>query len=100
VLYIDGPATVVLGGAATQVEPEASPNPVVLKLLAKAVNRAWASDDGRLEIEFSDGDVLRIEPGHLEARQICGEDGLRLVSAAGGRLDEWHEDAPASLGPT
>lgn len=89
VLQIDGGLRFTDSGAEHEVEPEGEPDAVCLLLLRKTVSRALAFDDGKLHVEFEDGDVLTVEPSPYEPWQVNGSDGSLVVSVAGGGLAVW-----------
>lgn len=61
-----------------------------LRLLRTSVTRAVAFKDGRLEIDFDDGQHLSARPdGEYESWQITGPDGARMVANTAGELVVW-----------
>jgi|GraSoiStandDraft_39_1057311.scaffolds.fasta_scaffold1580378_1 Family of unknown function (DUF6188) len=59
-------------------------------VLHKTINAALAFKNGVLEIEFIDGDKLRVRPHpKYEAWSIVGDRGLRIISVPGGDLAVW-----------
>jgi hypothetical protein len=61
-----------------------------LVVLRKAVESLIAFKDGRLELKFADGGVLRVPAGgDFEPWDVVGPAGLRIVSVPGGRLVIW-----------
>lgn len=95
-LQISGPLRFVASDREWSIDPEAGPDPAYLRLVAKTVARALASDDGSLEVEFTDGDRLAVAPDVYEPWQLDGDDGSLVVSVAGGGLSAWD----ATPGPT
>lgn len=74
------------------VDPEGDPVQMApaLRVLRQDVERAVAFKDGRLELAFGDGAVLRAPLGKgYESWNIAGPAGLRLVSMPGGELAVW-----------
>lgn len=68
----------------------------VLKLWRKRVERALAHKDGRLELKFHGGDLLRAKPlSQTESWGLTGQRSLRIVCMAGGDLAVWQPDPPA-----
>ena len=64
-----------------------------LNLFGKTVEQAVASDDGALEIAFTDGTVLLVPPdADYEAWQVTGPSGSLAVSRHGGGLATWGYD--------
>ena len=80
----------------TSMDPEADPVLMApaLRVLRRAVDQAIAFKDGRLELTFDDGAVLRVpaDEDH-EAWNIVGPAGLRVVSMPGGELAIWEPEA-------
>jgi Family of unknown function (DUF6188) len=61
----------------------------------KSILEATAFKDGRLELSFGDGLALRVPPGKdFEPWTVAGPDGLRVVSAPGGKLSIWSPGDP------
>jgi hypothetical protein len=78
------------------VDPERDPVQVApaLRVLRQDVERAVAFKDGRLELTFGDGAVLRAPASEdYESWNIVGPAGLRLVSLPGGELAVWSPEA-------
>lgn len=107
VLYIDGPIHGNITGEPVLIDPANGPSPALLTLLGKRIGQARALEDGGLEIEFADLDRaavhavrLMVGNGGFEPWQLCGDDGYRFVSLAGGGLARWNEEAPTSVGPS
>jgi hypothetical protein len=71
------------------VDPEEEPDPAYLRPVAKKVARAVASDDGSLDVAFTDEDHLIIPAAVYEPWQLNGEEGSLIVSVAGGGLAVW-----------
>ena len=89
VLQIDGKLRFTASGIRHEVELEVKADSVCLGLLRKTVSRAVAFDDGTLQVDFVDGDVLTVEPSAYEPWQLNGSDGSLIVSVAGGGLAVW-----------
>jgi hypothetical protein len=94
VLQIEGPLRVIASERETRIVPEAGPDDAYLLLVNKTVARAFASNDGLLEVEFSDGDRLVVPPHEYEPWQLSGDDGSLFVSLAGGGLAIWSATRP------
>jgi len=63
-----------------------------LSMFEKCVEHARAYKDGRLEVLFSDGATLHVEPDEqYEAWEVVGG-GQRIVSTPGGELAVWSEN--------
>jgi hypothetical protein len=59
-------------------------------LFRKSVTKAWASDDGKLTIQFSGGVTLTATPDpDYEAWEIIAENGFRVICMPGGKLAIW-----------
>jgi hypothetical protein len=105
-LYVDGQIKGTIAGKPVLVDPSGGLPAQLLEIVGTQIIRARALEEGALELEFGHGDQLFVDAsklavgaGGFEPWQLCGEDGYRLVSIAGGGLSVWREDAPASLGP-
>lgn len=75
-----------------EFDPEGDPSRMcgTLRLLHGTVTRSVAHKDGRLEVDFEDGALLRAPSSqHYEPWQFSGPDGLRMVPAPGGGLVVW-----------
>ena len=59
-------------------------------LVRKTVDRAVAHEDGSLEVNFMDGDMLFVgpDPGY-EAWEAYASDGMKVISLPGGGLATW-----------
>ena len=69
----------------------------VLSVLRNPISRAVAYKDGRLEMDFADGSLLRVPVSEaFEAWSLVGPEGLRLVSLPGGELAVWRPQGNAS----
>ena len=88
-LAIGGPLRIVTATQEWSIDPRVGPDAAYLLLVTKKVARAFASDDGGLEVEFSDGDRLVVPPFEYEPWHLEGEDGSLFVSDAGGGLSVW-----------
>lgn len=78
------------------LDPEGEPAAMspALSVLRQDVEQASAFKDGRLEMTFGDGAVLRVPvSADYEAWNIVGPAGLRIVSLPGGELAIWSPDA-------
>jgi hypothetical protein len=85
-------------GTEAALEPEDEPAQLapVLRLVRLGMRRTDAFKDGRLEIEFADGSVLRVPASEdLETWEISGPRGIRLVSLPGNELAVWRAAAEA-----
>lgn len=82
-------------GSTSEHDPEGDPRGMsdTLSVLRATITRSIAHKDGRLEIDFEDGSLIRV-PGsdEYEPWQFTGPDGLRMVPAAGGELVVWSGD--------
>jgi hypothetical protein len=94
-LEIEGPFRIVTAEREWSVVPQKGPDAAYLLLVSKTVARAVASDDGGLEVEFTDGDRLVVPPHEYEPWQLNGDDDSLVVSAAGGGLAVWDAKAPS-----
>lgn len=77
------------------LDPEGEPVAMApaLRVLRQDVEQAIAFKDGRLEMTFGDGAVLRVPVSEdHEAWNIVGPAGLRIVSLPGGDLAIWSPD--------
>lgn len=92
-LQIEGPLRIITASAEWNIDPEAGPDPAYLLLVSKKVAHAFASDDGGLAVDFTDGDRLVVPPHAYEPWQLNGEDGSLFVSAAGGGLAVWDAES-------
>jgi len=62
----------------------------VFQIFLKDINTAYAYKKGKLELNFTDGSQLWINPQqHYEAWEIYGNDGLLIVSTLGGEVAIW-----------
>ncbi len=62
----------------------------VLALARTAVASARAFDDGRLELDFADGSMIRVPCGEdYEPWEATGPTGLKVVAVPGGELAVW-----------
>jgi hypothetical protein len=67
-----------------------------LKLFHARVTSAKAFSSGRLEITFSDGFFLRVDPDpHFEAWEAVAGNGMRVVAVPGGELAIWQCNSSA-----
>ena len=59
-------------------------------LVRKTVDRAVAHEDGSLEVNFMDGDMLFVgpDPGY-ESWEAYASDGMKVISLPGGGLATW-----------
>ncbi len=61
-----------------------------LRMLHRTVLDAIAFKDGRLEMTFDDGGVIRVAAGQdFESWNVVGSNGIRIVSLPGGDLAVW-----------
>lgn len=61
-----------------------------LRLVHGTVARSVAHKDGRLEIDFEDGSLVRVSPSDdYEPWHLSGPDGVMMVSIPGGDLVVW-----------
>lgn len=95
ILEIDAELRFVDSGVEREIDLGEKADPVCLRLLGKTVSRAVAFEDGRLHVDFVDGDVLTVEPSAYEPWHLNGTDGSLVVSVAGGGLAVW---APSGKG--
>lgn len=92
---IEQPFTVASDGGELTIDPEGDPVQMApaLRVLRQDVEQAIAFKDGRLELTFGDGAVLRAPIGEdYESWNIVGPAGLRIVSLPGGELAIWSPD--------
>jgi hypothetical protein len=82
-LQVEGPLRMTTGEREWSIDQAAAAHPAYLRLVEKKVARAVASDDGRLDVMFTDGDHLIIPPDVYEPWQLSGDDGSLIVSVAG-----------------
>lgn len=69
---------------------------VVLAAARTSLTIALAFDDGRLELRFCDGSVIRVPRSErFEAWVMTGPEGLLIVSMPGGELATWLPDSGA-----
>ena len=94
-LQIEGPLRIISADREWSIDPEAGADPVYLRLVSKQVSVAVASDDGGLDVAFTDGDHLIVPPYVHEPWQLIGDDDSLIVSVAGGGLAVW--DALADI---
>ena len=86
VLKVNGPEHTLSPEQPTALGP-------ALSIIHKAVDSARVYKDGCLEVNFSDGTRLSVEPdSEYEAWEIVGSGGLRVVCAAGGSLSIWQRE--------
>lgn len=79
-------------GAMDLIDPQADPRQMgaTLRLLRKTITRAIAHKDGRLEIDFDDGSLVRVPSSSgYEPWELHGPDDLIMVASAGGDLVVW-----------
>jgi hypothetical protein len=100
---IEQPFTVASRGDELTIDPEGDPVQMApaLRVLRQEVEQAIAFKDGRLELTFGDGVLLRVPVGEdYEAWKIVGPAGLRIVSLPGGELAIWspERDDDTSVG--
>ena len=92
-IRIDEPFTLgTAGGDDVSLDPEGPSAAIApaLDVLHRGVESAVAFKDGRLEIGFDDGRVLRVPAGETyEAWTLVGPAGLYIVSVPGGELAIW-----------
>jgi hypothetical protein len=89
VLQIAGPLRLIGQTQEWSIDPADVPDPAFLRLVDKKVARAFASDEGQLDVEFTDGDRLVVPPFEFEPWELNGADGSLVVSGAGGGLSVW-----------
>ena len=85
-LQIEGPFRLATAEREWNIDPEVGADPAYLRLVEKKVAHAVASDDGSLDLAFTDGDHLVIPADVYEPWQLSGDDGSLIVSVAGGGL--------------
>ncbi|MEY2430378.1 MAG: hypothetical protein QOC92_103 [Acidimicrobiaceae bacterium] len=84
------------GGGEMVFEPEGDPVRMApaLRVLRQDVERVVAFKDGRLELTFADGSILRVPVGEdYEPWNIVGPAGFRIVSLPGGELAIWSPES-------
>lgn len=89
---IEQPFVVARDDTETLLNPEADPVEMAeaLRMLRSEVRQVIAFKDGRLELTFDDGAVLRVSVNEdYEAWSIVGPRGMRIVSMPGGELAVW-----------
>lgn len=82
-------------GEVLWTDPESDPagTAPAFRLVHETVTRAVAHKDGALEMWFSDGSRLWVDPDpDYEAWTAVGPGGLRLVSMPGGELAIWQPE--------
>ena len=89
ILQIEGPFRLTIADRESSIDPEAGADPAYLRLVEKKIAHAVASDDGSLDLAFTDGDHMVIPPDVYEPWQLSGDDGSLIVSVAGGGLAVW-----------
>jgi Family of unknown function (DUF6188) len=85
-------------GAELVLEPGGDPAEMApaLSVLRQDVERMVVFNDGRLELAFRDGSVLRVPLAEdYEAWAMSGADGTEIVSLPGGGLAIWRGDLDA-----
>ncbi|MBI3326060.1 MAG: hypothetical protein HYZ81_05085 [Nitrospinae bacterium] len=90
-IRIEGNFVFRVSGAEHRLSPE-QPTALgpALSIIHKGVVSAWVHKGGCLEVNFSDGSGLSVEPdAEYEAWEIVGSGGLRVVCAPGGTLSIW-----------
>lgn len=95
---IEQPFVVASPGKELLLDPAGEPAAMApaLSVLHQTVVEAVAFKDGRLELMFGDGRVLRVPIGKdHEAWNVVGPGGLQIVSLPGGELAIWSPDADA-----
>lgn len=88
-LQVGGPLRIVGRDREWSIAGDSSADPALLLLVDKTVERASASADGGLAVDFTDGYRLVVPPDDYEAWQLDGDDGTLYVSVAGGGLAIW-----------
>lgn len=79
------------GRVAARLEPERQDVAPALSLFLCTITSAVALKSGTLQMSFSDGAELTVEPHkQYEAWGATGPDGLRFVAMPGGGLAVWH----------
>ena len=93
-LRIGEPFTTTNGPVTASYDPEKSVQcGPLLALLHDRVHSATATRTGRLEIVFTSGLTIRVDPHpQFEAWEIVGSDGTRVISVPGGDLVTWSAD--------
>jgi hypothetical protein len=79
-------------GTVVRADPEADPAGLgpVLACARTDVAAGNAFEDGRLELVFADGSVIRVPASEeFEAWEVAGPDGMRVVSGPGSKLTTW-----------
>lgn len=80
------------GGGVVTVDPEGDPTGLgpVLACARTVVVAAHAFEDGRLEMVFGDGSVIRVPSSEdYEGWELAGPRGLRIVAGPGRKLTVW-----------
>lgn len=94
-IRIEKPFTLSGPDGIADVDPEADPREMAstLRLLRGMVTRAIAHKDGRLEIDFDDGTLVRVpSSSDYEAWTLTGtKTGVMMVSIGGGDLAVWQD---------
>lgn len=96
-LRMEGAFSISDGGEVKQLSAE-RPEALApaLLLFGKEVRSCHAAKRGSLDIAFTDGVRLRVEPDEsFEAWEMSGVDGLRMVSGPGGALSVWQPSSPS-----
>jgi hypothetical protein len=94
-IRIEQPFSVWRQDAEHELDAEADPTDIApaLSLLHQGVTLAVAFKDGRLELTFDNGDLLRVPASEdYEPWNVVGPEGLRIVSLPGGDLGIWGTD--------
>jgi len=82
----------VAGSGMAEITPAADPASVcpALALLDRVVQDATAFKDGRLDVRFSDGSTLTVDPHpQFEAWNLTSDSGVRMVALPGGGVASW-----------
>ena len=93
-LRIEVPFTTTTGPITESYDPEKCVQcGPLLALLHTVVVSATATRKGRLEVGFTSGLTLCVEPDpQFEAWELVGSDGTRVISVPGGDLVTWRAD--------
>ncbi|MFI6078612.1 DUF6188 family protein [Actinoplanes sp. NPDC051343] len=83
---------VAADGGVHALDPEGDPVRLgpVLACARTVVAGATVFEDGRLEVGFADGSVIRVPVSEeYEGWNLVGPDGLRVVAGPGGKVTNW-----------
>jgi hypothetical protein len=92
-IAISSPLSVEVDGQSVRLSPEEDPQDsfgLIRELVGRTVEAADADTTGALDVTFSGGGHLRVEPDPAyEAWNVSGPNGALVVSMPGGELAIW-----------